>query len=416
MASAAFSCAECGITQWAWGRNRKKADEMAAWHESVGTLCKACQDKKNAAENAAAAERNAAVGLPALLGSEKQVAWAETIRHIIFDSLEKALPIAKAEDRHAAMQQYPAHSSTLAIAQAVKTVSAMLDSKFGERAVEAFLTILRGQDRASWWIERGRSSVEYLAYSMGEELRDALMTGPEPMPEQAAAGEEALLRPAGELSSRVVIEISRHDDSVVLDFPSLDAAEEIARQLRFRWDERRWCRPMTELTGDPLDRMAETAQRFLRAGFLVRVYDEEARRRAETGEFHHERRRWVTMCRPMPGKESLRISWSLRDDFFEAARRIPGAWYERSPGMRVIVFFVPVKAVAEVAAFAEEYGFSLTAEVAAMLGSHRGAVDAAAIVAEFKERPPRATASVEIPDLPVPDGVGIHPDLRDEDD
>jgi hypothetical protein len=50
----------------------------------------AAQEAARAAANAAAAEANTAAGLPSLVGTEKQVAWAESIRRPICEALAKA--------------------------------------------------------------------------------------------------------------------------------------------------------------------------------------------------------------------------------------------------------------------------------------------------------------------------------------
>jgi len=66
-------------------------ESKIAWLET--TLCTECyraeQDKQHAAEAAAASEQNAAAGLPALTGSPKQIAWAETIRSTALASAAK---------------------------------------------------------------------------------------------------------------------------------------------------------------------------------------------------------------------------------------------------------------------------------------------------------------------------------------
>ena len=66
-------------------------DRKEAWLQN--TVCSDCyreaQDSARSAENASAAEANQAAGLPALVGSEKQIAWAESIRKPICEALSK---------------------------------------------------------------------------------------------------------------------------------------------------------------------------------------------------------------------------------------------------------------------------------------------------------------------------------------
>ncbi len=73
--------------------------ERQAQYES-GRLCRACylaeQAKNRADESKAAAETAKASGMPALTGTEKQIAWAETIRAAAAHSLNAIRPALEA--------------------------------------------------------------------------------------------------------------------------------------------------------------------------------------------------------------------------------------------------------------------------------------------------------------------------------
>lgn len=94
MARAFFRC-PCGETGEVHGRNRRDADYQAKRAEETGRLCAACyaqqREAERAAENAAAAEATAQLGLPDLTGSPKQVAWATTLRVKGFPKLAAAV-------------------------------------------------------------------------------------------------------------------------------------------------------------------------------------------------------------------------------------------------------------------------------------------------------------------------------------
>ena len=89
-ARAKMVCAECGAEYWAEKTcyNRTEANNWEAWIQGQEGCCPACYAKRMAAKREAeraaatarAAEQSAAHNLPALTGSEKQVAWAMTIR------------------------------------------------------------------------------------------------------------------------------------------------------------------------------------------------------------------------------------------------------------------------------------------------------------------------------------------------
>lgn len=86
----------CGHTKihQIYGTNSNgERDHKIEWLK--GCLCDECykaeQAAKRAEANAKNAEKNAEAGLPALTGTEKQVAWAETIRASQAEELNKLL-------------------------------------------------------------------------------------------------------------------------------------------------------------------------------------------------------------------------------------------------------------------------------------------------------------------------------------
>ena len=80
MARAYFKCAECNDDVCVIERNRSEADKKAAWHEKEEHICSDCQKKQWEEENRKAVENSKNSGLPQLIGSEKQIAWASKIR------------------------------------------------------------------------------------------------------------------------------------------------------------------------------------------------------------------------------------------------------------------------------------------------------------------------------------------------
>lgn len=85
-ATATCTCATCGaeFTVSATKSSRREADNFEHWAETHCDECPTCREarlqRERDAENRKAAENAAAAGLPALTGSQKQIAWATTIR------------------------------------------------------------------------------------------------------------------------------------------------------------------------------------------------------------------------------------------------------------------------------------------------------------------------------------------------
>ena len=90
-----------------------------------------CLTCKREADNAAAAEVNAAAGLPTLTGSAKQVAWAETIR---------AKGLASFDEYRAEIMR-----------RAKGTEAQVAEANRQWDAVRAWIA---GQADAGWWIDR----------------------------------------------------------------------------------------------------------------------------------------------------------------------------------------------------------------------------------------------------------------------
>lgn len=89
----------CGHTETVHIAGPVAGRDRQAEYES-GKLCYECykaeQAKQRAAESQTASEAAKSSGLPALTGSEKQVAWAETIRAAAAQSLNAMRPMLQA--------------------------------------------------------------------------------------------------------------------------------------------------------------------------------------------------------------------------------------------------------------------------------------------------------------------------------
>lgn len=105
--------------------------------------CYDCHQAQLQAENAKAAESNAAANLPALTGSEKQIAWAESIRFKIITELDTLGAQAKAQiDSGKASADDP---------NVIQCLAAM--------------DYIRNQTKASWWIDHRTMSARSLVYA-----------------------------------------------------------------------------------------------------------------------------------------------------------------------------------------------------------------------------------------------------------
>jgi|GEM_PF-5161670 len=386
MAKAEYSCGKCGKSVTITGR-----------------LCSACyqaeKDAEHAASAAAAAEVAQSAGLPDLVGTEKQIQWAMTLRQSVLDSIEQALSvvrvvasidrkaieldqilIAKAESQ---VDAAIAHLTEQAQWLARSAANDLLDILGDLVAIEQLGAILKEQNKASWWINNAGYPIASLAKALRGDIEQRLAQAAAPvMPAAIVAGAqaEALLKPAAEPLSNQIAEIKLQ--GVKLQVALAEKNEEfrqLMRGLGFHWDGALWVRVLGVTTGDPVDRMAETAHRIIGAGFMVRLYDNEARAKAVSGEFSPEQTRWLTKSAGGSFDGWVCIQWPRSDDLYRPAKALPGARYKNG------FVYVPPGSVQEAADFAEHYGFSLSAGVRQMLDAHTQALAHGTVIDEPKK-------------------------------
>lgn len=94
----------CGhqVTIQLYGSNKDR-ERRIAYLETIE-----CEECRKSRANAAAAEANAARGLADLAGTEKQVAWANTIRDNAYRCLDSLAPLATNEQAKAMMDGWRA--------------------------------------------------------------------------------------------------------------------------------------------------------------------------------------------------------------------------------------------------------------------------------------------------------------------
>ena len=377
MAKYEVQCPDCGdrydVQLYGPGKSREWKLDNWDW------TCEECRQKSRDEQNTKAAAANAESGLPSMMGSEKQIAWAETIRKHKLDVLEDLLSGSPGE-------------------------------KINEPRFQAAIDILWGQTSATWWIDNRDIRVEYLL----REIYAKTETPPSREEETAAkaaeieAKAEATIRPPNPVTETVA-EIHMTSNAVEVIFPEKreDFWQIIKKQLHFEWDRgrSRWRRDIGVKAGTARDRAAEVGNRLLAAGFAIRIFDPDVRAMAIAGNYEPECHRWITKS-----KDSGRfiVSWSREEDFYPAAKKLPGSHYDK-PNVTI-----PMEQFEQVLDFAESFGFKLS----------QGAME---IITEARRiRDSILTARPETPDhtpppvpgrkprkLTVPDRVEIDVEFRE---
>ena len=359
------------------GRNRDWRAERLAEEP-----CEACRKAEFEAANADAAKANAAAGLPALSGTEKQVLWAESIRLVKLDQARRAM-----------LGALSALESQMLFGDEVDP---------DDPALGHVVDALRAVTSARWWIDRRDLKVSYLL----AELAKGLAPPPVASHADAIAADalaEATLRPENERTP-IPVELRIIGDRLEARLPEKrDDFRDLVKGLRLTWSGEAWARTVTASSGPIEDRLVELGHRLLSARLIVRVHDAELRRRILAAEFAPERTRWITLWTSGAHAGKLAIQWAREDDLYSAASALPGARYTKP------CVTVPVGAYDAVEDFAESHGFALSDKAREALAAARAAHDAAVMAVPAKA----ARHAKPTPSKPPADGA-IDPDLLDD--
>lgn len=333
-ARATCTCATCGkvFEVTTIRQNTREASSFEKWAEANITECRDCEAKriaeKRAEESAQAAENANERGWPELQGTEKQVAWANTLREQeLAEYIERAKALQRNESRRAK----------------------------GELIIAAIEYTIKTKVKASWWIDNRGLVKDYVTKVFADMKQ---------YPEKYAGMEAAEAAKAEVMNDQNIIaqpENRTHDGIVDIRVSDARVAAEYAKDEDFRklvkgigyaWNRElgAWTLNIGVKTGTAIERAAELGNKLLNAGFSIRIQDADTLRKAINGDYEPMTYRWVAAT--LDGR--FKITWAKDDSFYDQARKLPGARYV-SPGIEV-----PVKEYEAVLDFAHTYDFRLT--------------------------------------------------------
>lgn len=293
-------------------------------------LCGECYRKLLDDRNKKALKEAREMGLPELTGTKKQIGWAESIR---LDTIERFNNIIREE-------------------------RVIENKKEMNTAIEVFDHILGTKGSARWWIDNRDISTSdtWLVGQLAEEHEGYKAATVEQSPDAVAAKAEATVYPEDSVTETVA-EIRTSGETLEIFFPEKrdDFREIVKGNLKMRWDNGVWARRIDTWNGPMEARAAEAGHRLLANGFAVRIYSDEIRIRAVTGEYEPECTRWVRQRVEGEYTGWFSIGWmKWEENFYDVARRLRGSRYSRPDVV------VPAEQYAEVLDFAEMYDFKLS--------------------------------------------------------
>jgi len=360
--------------------------------QEAGKLCPECYQMEREAQAVKAAKKNAEDGLPELEGTEKQIAWAEKIRVSAVLELDK---VVGNEDFRT------------------------LYCKIPQDEVMGAILGLQNKTKASWWIDNSATfcapvSLHRLSDMIKKEaelLRNTLLHPWALSPTMYEAKIEATVRPE-KPKTETVAEIRVTGKVVEVEFAEkrADFWSIIKKELKMRWTGAWWQRQIESTDGALADRAAEIGHTLLAAGFPIRIYDSVVREKAVCGDYTPEQTRWVVRR----GATSeyggwFAINWGKDDDFYVAAKRLPGSRWS-NPSV-----VVPPEQYEQVLDFAERHGFSVSEKARDLAEEARTAKEAMLVVSVEASRPVPPPVGTRPSALDVPQEVEVDASLRDTD-
>ena len=396
MAQYQVECPACNQTYTVrlYGPGRDREYKLNNWDWT----CDSCREKQRYEENAKAAAENAASGLPSLTGTEKQIAWAETLRAERLEMIRKAL--AGEYDSfylHAYWGEYLGC-----------TFSKCLQPE-DPRTAHA-IEVLKQQTAARWWIDQREKKIGAVLTALFAAHPPVKEDPPDVQEAKEEVLAEATVRPESP-KTETVAEIRVSEKVVEVSFPEKreDFWQIIKKEMGYTWSGSFWKRSLGVTSGTPADRAAETGNKLLAAGFIVRIFDPDIRQAAIDATFEPEHTRWVSKL--VNGDYSGWFSLTWKEDsrsLYDAARKLKRSKYSKP------AVVVPAEQFEAVLDFAGMYGFRLSPGAQALVDMARTAKESALVAAPVpakKEALPEPGSKPAC--LNVPENVEVDDEFKD---
>lgn len=292
--------------------------------ENHSWVCEDCKqkafDEKRKAELEEAKTNSQELGLPELIGSEKQIAWAEKIRFDALSTFDKEL------SKH----------------------------KMAEDFTEIYSTYITNNVQSKYWIDN-RNSFSEFKFILDElvALKKQIQQNKiECSKEVVDAKLEATIRPLSEVITEIVAELSiiNNDTIKIVFLEKLEIFRKTVKENDFIWVDGSWQRNIVSINGTIEDRVTEIAIKILSIGVTIRVYSDIIREKIKNCEYEVECKKWIYVT-----KDNTKFAISLHfDGYYDKAKKIRGAKYSRP------YIVVPVENYEEVLDFSEVHGYKLT--------------------------------------------------------
>ena len=306
-----YACGHTGEVEF-YGRERD-----CEWRsqQEAKKLCPDCVEKEKEEETAQAKAWAKEKGLPDLEGTEKQIAWAEVIRKRLFDELEKI--------------QLDSDQEPIEL-QAAKEIEAAW----------------KKENQSRFWIDERTKAVRYKIVDLVSLIRKRRKEDLESKVYENSGAEDVEIR--------LYTEPKKEEVKIVSDFNA--KKNQILKRMGFKFSARGeyWYRYPSPAMPTLSDIAATATNELVKAGFIVRVFDQDVMNLLDTDSFKPFNPRELTCTDHM-------FVLRMDDEIKELALSLPGA-REIKGKIRI-----PAKYRAEVDDFAHVYGFAISEGAQALI-------------------------------------------------
>lgn len=262
-------------------------------------ICEECKAKEREEANKKSTEKSKEYDFPELSGTEKQIAWANTIRMNFYENC---------------MYEYVDPDD-----------------------------IIHNETEAKFWIDnRGMTPNFVKKYHELKEKKNI----------DKQLVDMDTVKPS-DIKHDGVVEITKNGNKIVLHYEKNQDFIDLVKSYDYKWDDV-WYREISETTGEYKDRAAEIGYALLKNGFCICIHDKEITDMAINGNYEPEHKKWILS---RMNSNLLEINWQGRDnELYQKARAIQGSQYN-SPSV-----VVDVSHYKSIEKFAEENDFKFTKE------------------------------------------------------
>lgn len=294
-------------------------------------MCPECYkeyiQKQREEVNKKASEQSEEMELPKLQGTEKQIAWANTLR---IDFINKVSKYADEIDirRNGKSKKATRYRITL-----------------------DYILNLEEAKKASYWIDLRYRTFTEIIDDLKEEYKGNFGNNVKDILEREAKA-ESTIEPS-EVKHDGIVEIIPTEEKIEVKYEKNEDFRSIVKDLGYAWNNG-WSRNITELTGSYIDRAAELGNKLLNAGFRICIMDNVIREKSINADYEIECNRWVRYNKK---HDKLALKWWERNqDLYDASRKLPGSKWN-SNTKSVLINMSHYKLVEE---FADMYGFNFS--------------------------------------------------------